>query len=108
MSFAGAQERLQQAVFDRLGEDATWSGIADPVRVIRREADEDLRLGEGSVMVTGRSIRVRKAQVAAPAEGDTAQILDAAGAAAAGALYSVAGEPKLDRKGVWHCPVEPG
>lgn len=105
MSFAESVARQQNAVFRALGEDAAWTGVADPVRVILREADEELRLGEGSVMVTGRVLRVRKSEVAAPAQGQSVQVLDAAGAPVSGALFTIGGAPRLDRKGVWHCPT---
>lgn len=107
MSFAERVERQQDAVFRTLGEDASWSGIAEPVRVIRREADEELRLERGAIVATGRVLRVRRAEVPEPAEGDEAQILDAAGAPVAGELFRVTGEPMLDRKGAWVCQIEP-
>lgn len=111
MSFAESVARQQEAVFRTLGEDATWQGVAGKVRVIRREADEEMRFGGsgfggGEIVATGRTIRVRKSQVAAPADDQTVQILDAAGAPVAGALYRVAGTPEIDRKGVWHCRVK--
>jgi len=105
MSFLEAQARLQAAVFERLGEDAIWSGIADPVRVRRREDDEELRLDRGSIVATGRLIKVRQIEVATPTAGDTVQVLDEDGSPISGALYTVTGEPMLDRKGVWTCQV---
>ena len=105
MSFAEAQARLQQAVFDRLGEDATWTGVDAPVRVIRREYDEEGRFDVAVQVPTVRRLRVRKSEVPVPADGDEAQILDALGEPVDGAFYRVAGEPQLDRKGVWTCPV---
>lgn len=106
MSFAGASERLQAAVFARLGEDAEWSGVGT-VRVRRREYDEEDRRLEGGVeLLTVRFIRVRRSEVPAPSQGDTAQILGDDGEPVPGAFYRVNGEPDLNRKGVWRCPVE--
>jgi hypothetical protein len=102
-----ALERQQDAIFRVHGEDAAWDG-GDTVRVIRREADENIQLTYGEAIDTGRTIRVRKSEVAAPAEGDQVQVLDADGNPVSGALFVVNGEPKLDRRGVWHCPVKEG
>lgn len=109
MGFPQAIERQQQAVFDRLGEDATWTGAADPVRIRRpRDGDEDFRLDYGELVARGTLLKVRKAQIAAPAEGHEIQILDEDGNAVADAQFVVTGEPKLDRrKGVWTCQVTP-
>lgn len=103
--FAERVARAEEAVFRTFGEDATWAGLADPVRVIRREADEPLRLDYGETIVSGRMLRVRKSEVEAPAEGDEVQVLDADGAPVADAKFAVSGEPRLDRKGVWHCQI---
>lgn len=108
MSFAGAAARLQEAVFGRLGDDAIWEGVAEPVRVLWRESDDDLRFEAGSIIATGRMLRVRRSEVPAPADGHSVQILDEEGAPIAGALFAVAGEPRLDRKGVWHCQLAKG
>lgn len=99
--------RQQAAIFDVLGEPATWTGAAGPVRVKRREADEIIRSDFSDLVGTGRAIMVRKSEVPAPVEGDQVQILDDAGNALADAKFAVNGEPKLDRRGNWHCPVEP-
>ncbi len=105
MGFRDAIGRMESAVFDRLGEDATWTGVVEPVRVRRREADEELQQTYGEIVATGRSIRVRKSEVDAPAEGDEVQILDDDGNPVAGAAYTVTGEPELDRTDVWTCKV---
>lgn len=105
MTFAESVARLQEAVFRTLGEDAEWEGVAGTVRVRRHEADEELRLDRGSLVEAGAVIKVRKSEVAAPAQGQSVQILDEAGDPVSGALYSVAGEPMLDRKDVWTCRV---
>ena len=106
MSFTEAAARLQEAVFRRLGEDAQWEGVDDPVRVIRREYDEQGRFDESVAIVTVRRIRVRRSEVRVPADGQAVQLLDAAGADIAGGAYVVDGEPEIDRKGVWSCPVK--
>lgn len=105
MTFAESVARSQAAIFRALGEDATWTGVAGPVRVRRREEDEELRLDQGELVAIGRWIRVRKSEVPAPAEGDQVQILDAAGNPVAGEMFTVAGEPELDRTAVWTCKV---
>lgn len=97
---------MQAAVFGALGEDADWEGVATPVRVRRREYDEDNRYEQGSVLLTVRYIRVRQSEVASPEEGQTIQILDRDGVPVDGELYQVDGEPVLDRKKVWTCPVK--
>lgn len=106
MSFSDALARLEAAVFDRLGEDADWESVG-VVRVRRREADEEVGFTHGSALVTGHRIKVRRSQVESPAEGQTVQILDDSGDPVADALFTVTGEPRLDRKGVWTCIVEP-
>lgn len=108
MSFLQAQARLQAAVFDRLGEAATWDGVSDSVRVIRRVADEQLRFDQATIIQTGVTLRVRKSEVAAPAEGQEVQVLDEDGNPAADGLFVLNGVPELDRKGVWHCPAKQG
>jgi hypothetical protein len=97
--------RQQAAIFDVLGEDADWEneGI---VRVKRREADESIRTDYSELVGPGLTIKVRKSDVAAPAVGQSVQILDAIGDPVSGALFEVAGEPMLDRRGVWTCPVK--
>lgn len=108
MSFPQAQARLQAAVFDRLGEDATWDGTADPVRVIRRVEDQHLQMDRATIIETGVTIRVRKSDVGAPAEGQQVQVLDADGNPLSDGLFTLNGTPELDRKGVWHCPAKLG
>lgn len=106
MSFLQAIARAEAAIFDRLGEDADWDGIG-VVRVVRREANEDIGFTHGTAIVDGYRVRVRKSDVPAPAAGQVLQILDVAGDPVPGALFAVSGNPKLDRKGVWTCMVQP-
>lgn len=109
MRFPQVQERLQAAVFARLGEPATWQGTADPVRVRRpTDRDEDFRTEYGALVVPGAQLAVRQSEVAEPVDGQQVQLLDDDGAALADGLFVVDGAPKLDRKkGVWICRVKP-
>lgn len=100
--------RQQAAIFERLGEDATWDGASGPVRVLRRITDQDVRLGTATIVQTGVIIRVRKLEVPAPADGQQVQILDDDGNPLADGLYVLNGEPEIDRKSVWHCPARQG
>lgn len=100
MSFAGVVERQQAAVFRRLGEDATWSGVADPVRVRFAERDDVIGWGEGQVVERARFVRVRAVEVAAPVKGDLVVWTDKA------RTFEVIETPTLDRKGVWTCGVK--
>lgn len=99
--------RQQTAIFDVLGDDAQWEGVADPVRVKLNVADESIRGDYSDLVATGRTIKVRKSEVAAPAVGDQVQMLDSSGDPVSDSLFEVAGEPMLDRRGVWTCPVKP-
>ena len=107
MTFSAAQSRLQQAVFDRLGEDAQWEGVAAPVRVRWREHDETHGFGQAVEQLTVRFLWVRRSEVPAAEEGQFVQILDAAGAPVPEGRLRVIGEPRCDRKGVWKCEVTP-
>jgi hypothetical protein len=98
-------ERQQAAIFERPGGICAWEGVADPVRVIRREADESIR-GDYSELIAGRTIRVRKSEVAAPAKASRCKSWTLT-ATRSPTLFEVDGEPQLDRRGVWHCPVKP-
>ena len=106
MSFPQVLARQQAAVFARLGEGATWEGVSGTVRVIPRTADERLQLDQATIIATGVTIRVRKVEVDAPAEGQQVQVLDDNGDPLAGGLFVLNGTPELDRKGVWHCPAK--
>ena len=65
MAFVDSLERQQEAVFARLGEDADWEGITDPVRVILRHSEEVIGLAVDDSVPN----RVRRSEVASPAEG---------------------------------------
>ena len=111
MGLPQALERQQQAVFDRLGEPATWDVEGTPVdvRVRRpRDGDESFRMDYGQLVATATLIKVRASEVSEPVEGQVVQILDEeTGDPVADARFEVSGEPKLDRrKGVWTCQVK--
>ena len=99
MSFAASRDRLQSAIFARLGEDATWTGQADPVRVRFVEADAELGFGEARLIASAMAIRVRRSEVEAPAVGDEVTLT------ASGRTLRLSQEPQVDRNGVWECPV---
>lgn len=109
MGFPQAIERLQQAVFDRLGEPAAWEGVVDPVRVRRpRDGDQQFRTDYSELIVDAAVMAVRVAQVAEPVEGQQVQVHDDDGNDLADGLFVVSGTPRLDRKkGVWICQVKP-
>lgn len=107
MSFAGLQGRLQESVFARLGEDADWEGIDLPVRILRREEDVEVALGDAGEIVTARTWKVRRSEVPAPERGQAVQLLDAAGLPDPLGLFRLISEPKLDRKGRWSFDVAP-
>lgn len=101
MSFAEAVVRQQDAVFRHLGEDATWSGVADPVRIRVAEKDEEASWRESQAVVRVRYVKVRKSEIAAPVAGQVlvrTKTLES---------FRVIETPTLDLKGVWLCKVAP-
>lgn len=99
MGFAERQARLQDAVFRQFGELATWPGISDPVLVISRAEDVEQQFNGATLIGEKRMVRVRESDVADPASGMVVTII------ATGEQLTLTGEPELDRKRVWHCPV---
>ena len=100
MSFAKPRERMNDAIFARLGEDATWSEIDAPVRVILREQDDEWQMDRAVQRVRVRFIRVRRAEIAQPCVGDDIYV------EAYDAYYRVVTEPLLLRHLVWQCEVK--
>lgn len=99
MGFAQSRARLQTAVFGRLGEDATWTGIPTPVRIRLAEMDAEVGFGEARLIAPAKAIRVHRDAVPAPMVGDMVQLLDSLRA------FRVSQEPQVDLNGVWQCPA---
>lgn len=97
MSFAGAVDRQQAAIFRSLGEDGQWAGA--PARIRATTRDELEPFGSSRDVVTARFVRVRKVEVPAPATDDIVTRED-------GTLLKVIAEPTLDAKRVWTCQVK--
>jgi hypothetical protein len=99
MSFAGSRKRMNDAIFARLGEDAAWLDIDDPVKVIPREEDQELIIRDAVEIRLARFLRVRKSEVPQPRPGDTVHL-------ASGLVFEVIAEPRLRRFLVWVCEVK--
>jgi hypothetical protein len=99
MSFTETRDRMNNAIFARLGEVADWTGIGSSVRVIEREQDEDIRFGQASQILRTKFLRVRRSEVPSPIIGDNVQL-------AVGREYRVIAEPVLLRHLVWLCEVQ--
>ena len=99
MSFISARGRLVDAIFRKLGEDAAWAGAQLPVRVILREQNDDVQMGDSRIIGIARFIRVRRTEILSPSEGDIVEPSESGG------KYRVIGEPMLDRRAVWLCEV---
>lgn len=96
--------RLLAAVYAQWGEDAVWTpgDGPDPVRVKREEADADVQLGQSRVRVDSIVLRVRRAEVSAPAKGDQVGFVDPPEA------FVLIAKPKLERFGMeWICEAAP-
>ncbi|EDX79132.1 hypothetical protein BBAL3_289 [Brevundimonas sp. BAL3] len=100
-SFAERVARMQGAVFQTLGEDASWTGVDQTVRVRHRSMDDVEGFGGGQVLVTSEVILVRRSEVPSPAAGNIVTLAES------GLQYRVTGDPKVDRKGRWICVVAP-
>lgn len=98
MSFAEAVERQQDAVFRRLGEPGSWTGLADQVLIRCTEQDQLEPFGASRDVLKVRFVRVRRSQVAQPVQGQLVT-------RESGEVLRVFGTPVLDRKGVWTCEV---
>ena len=99
MGFPQARERLQNAIFARLGEDAQWTGIDPLVRVRFAERDELATLGDTELMMASLVLRFRRSEVGAPNVGDVV-VLDVSGR-----RLRISGEARMDANGIWAAPV---
>lgn len=104
MSFAGPRRRLVDAVFARLGEDAYWGLLPDPVRVRWREEDAAPMYDRLAEIARLRFVMVRRSDVAVPAVDDVVELLDESGAPS-GEKFRLIAEPQITRNGVWRCEV---
>ncbi len=101
MSFAPIRTRLVDAVFARLGEAATWTGVDGPVQVRPTEREEAADFGQSRDVVLINLIRVRRSEVPAAAIGQAVTLADD------GRVFTVMAEPILTRNAVWICQVAP-
>lgn len=99
MGFPEARARQQTAVFARLGEPGSWTGITDPVQVRLIEGDELASLGETQLILGSLAIKVRRSDVASPTTGDECRLTGS------DRLFRVTSDPMLDRNAAWICPV---
>lgn len=97
MSFTQRLARQQEAIFARLGTDANWPDIAEPVRVIVRENDAVF----GQTVADTVKLRVRQSEVAEPREAQIVEVVET------GLFYEIIGTPLLDHKLVWNCEAAP-
>jgi hypothetical protein len=96
---------MVDAVFARLGEDALWNGVGEPVRVRPAERDDFEQFDRAEQIVTVRFLRVRASEVAAPDQGDTVVMLDGDGAPDGRVFVLLAG-PRQTRNRIWLCEVD--
>jgi hypothetical protein len=69
------------------------------VRVILREQNDDVQMGDSRIIGMARFVRVRRSEVLRPSEGEIIEPSESGG------KYRVIGEPMLDRRAVWLCEV---
>lgn len=96
MSVTGLEDRALASIYSRLGHVAQWEGVADPVRVILRDRDEQF----GETVSDNITIRVRKSEVVQPESGDDVTLEDER-------AYQIIGTPLLNRKREWECEAAP-
>lgn len=103
MAYADDIARVQAAVYGRYGLPAVWTAALDgtqtPVTVLRGDADTVIGFGQSQALAPDDQIRVRKSELAAPAQGDQVTI--------DGIVHEVAGDPRSTdpRRTEWSCTV---
>lgn len=90
------------AIFERMGEAATWSGVGGTVQIRFREEDVIAPGDDPAMVVTTHFIRVRRSEVPEPAAGDVVVPQESGGS------YIITGSPRIDRKGIWICEALAG
>lgn len=103
MPFSDLAAALDTAVFDHLGDAASWRAQgAFPgvdVRVIQRAPDEVVEFGRSRAVVATCVLEVSRAAVIAPRAGDIVET--------GGRLLKVIGEPTLsDDRAFWTCEAK--
>ena len=107
MSFPEVRARLDDAVFRRFGEDATYVSrfgqTIENVRVIRKEPDEEPRFGDSRVIMPTCRLRVRRSQVRDLGENDRFILIEDG----AEIEILVTGDPMLNaRRTIWTIGAE--
>jgi hypothetical protein len=99
-AFSDLLPTMRAETYALYGDAATWSGISDPVTVIRTSPDKLVDFGQSFAIATAVVLKVRVAEVAEPKDGDTVMI--------GTAQYELAGSPLRNKQAdEWICPVEP-
>lgn len=93
---------VDAAVRERLTDPALWraGGTGDGVEagVILEQPDVEIAFGQSRAVAASAVLGVFRVDVAAPAKGDTAQLVDT------GRLFRVIARPQLDADGTyWRC-----
>lgn len=93
--------QLLAMLYATFGEPATWTpadgGAAFAVTIRRTPEDDAAGFGSSEMLVRREFMRVRQAEVAAPAEGDQVAILDADTGQPTGEAFRICGEPRQAR-----------
>lgn len=108
MSFTEARARMDDAVFRRFGEDASYVSphgqVSEGVRIIRKEADDESRFADSRMIMPTYRIRVRRSDIAKPEEGGRF-VLNEDGSEL---TLVVTGEPMANaRRTIWTVGYEP-
>lgn len=107
MPFRAAFATGLEAIYAQFGDSAVWAGVADPVSVIREEAEVESAFGQSRARVSTVLLNVRFAEVAAPAAGDLVTVTPADGGDAIAYQLLANADPRLDPLGLeWTCEAE--
>ena len=111
MSFAAAAGRLENSLFASGGSDARWypggSGAGLTCQVLEGQQDEAEGFGAERAVLSNGMLRVRRSEIAEPADGDKVEILDDQTGQVA-ETRKIIGTPMLARyRYVWICEAPP-